>query len=262
MRFYYVSDLHLEFDTIDSKLLAPPAEDRSNDVLILAGDIAPWQTHKMSVLKMLWCVSKSYHHVIYIPGNHEFYHGILSDVLFDLEETLSIEFTNVTMLNNTSIRIDDVYIFGSVFWTDINWSDPVAALQIQRSLADFQCIRTTPNAVLRPLDTYDFNIESTNAYLKFMKDNQDVQKKIVVTHHVPTMIGLQSKYIGSPLNYAFRCTHLDDHLMLGDGPAYWIHGHTHIADTMILGNTHVLCNPKGYPGEISGFDPTRCFEFA
>ena len=37
--------------------------------------------------------------------------------------------------------------------------------------------------------------------------------------------------------------------------ALWIHGHTHTAFDYDVRGTRVVCNPRGYPHETTGFDP-------
>ena len=35
----------------------------------------------------------------------------------------------------------------------------------------------------------------------------------------------------------------------------WIHGHTHTLFDYCVRGTRVVCNPRGYPGERTGFRP-------
>jgi Icc-related predicted phosphoesterase len=45
-------------------------------------------------------------------------------------------------------------------------------------------------------------------------------------------------------------------------PDLWIHGHTHVPCDYELCGTRVVCNPRGYPNEISsdGFAPDLVVE--
>ncbi|MNR64509.1 hypothetical protein D3C85_1871810 [compost metagenome] len=51
--------------------------------------------------------------------------------------------------------------------------------------------------------------------------------------------------------YANNC----EGLMGGDRVALWVHGHSHVAVDYEIEGTRVVCNPRGYPGEETGFDP-------
>ncbi len=42
--------------------------------------------------------------------------------------------------------------------------------------------------------------------------------------------------------------------------ALWIHGHTHTFFDYSVAGTRVLCNPRGTPGETTGFRPELTVE--
>ena len=35
----------------------------------------------------------------------------------------------------------------------------------------------------------------------------------------------------------------------------WIHGHTHTVFDYVVSGTRIVCNPRGYPKEPTGFRP-------
>ena len=43
-------------------------------------------------------------------------------------------------------------------------------------------------------------------------------------------------------------------LMGGDQVALWVHGHSHTAVDYEVAGTRVVCNPRGYSGEDTGFN--------
>jgi Icc-related predicted phosphoesterase len=48
-------------------------------------------------------------------------------------------------------------------------------------------------------------------------------------------------------------------------PEYWIHGHIHTSSGYFTGNTHVICNPRGYAEQTGNhlnpeFDPNLSIE--
>jgi predicted phosphodiesterase len=53
-----------------------------------------------------------------------------------------------------------------------------------------------------------------------------------------------------------------DELVARSGAALWIHGHTHVSQDYRIGNTRVICNPRGYAGyELNpAFDPRLIIE--
>ena len=38
-------------------------------------------------------------------------------------------------------------------------------------------------------------------------------------------------------------------------PALWVHGLTHDSRDYLVGETHIVCNPRGYDDENVRFDP-------
>jgi len=76
---------------------------------------------------------------------------------------------------------------------------------------------------------------------------------VVVTHHAPAAASIAPRFVGKPLNAAFA-SRLDD-LIENGRPSLWVHGHTHSSFDYRLGQTRVLCNPRGYPGENPYFQP-------
>ncbi|HEX7026241.1 MAG TPA: metallophosphoesterase, partial [Gammaproteobacteria bacterium] len=76
---------------------------------------------------------------------------------------------------------------------------------------------------------------------------------VVVTHHAPATGSIAEQYKANMLNPAF-ISEMDE-LVTHSGARCWIHGHTHSRFDYTLGDTRVLCNPRGYPNEVTRFDP-------
>ena len=56
------------------------------------------------------------------------------------------------------------------------------------------------------------------------------------------------------MNGAF-VSNLDEFILDHPQIALWSHGHTHHCFDYTVGDTRIVCNPLGYPGERSGFNP-------
>ncbi|MDX8482282.1 hypothetical protein RFN28_28060 [Mesorhizobium sp. VK24D] len=62
-----------------------------------------------------------------------------------------------------------------------------------------------------------------------------------------------SRFNGDLLNAAYAS---DLSALIEAGrPALWLHGHTHDSCDYQVGNTRVVCNPRGYEDENAAFDP-------
>jgi Calcineurin-like phosphoesterase len=75
--------------------------------------------------------------------------------------------------------------------------------------------------------------------------NSTATHKIVLTHHVPTLMNYPEKYRGDVLNEAFA-TEMNDLIERSDID-YWLYGHTHCnTPDFNIGNTQMLTNQLGY----------------
>jgi hypothetical protein len=76
---------------------------------------------------------------------------------------------------------------------------------------------------------------------------RDPGSYIVVGHHCPSEQSVADMYKGNLLNGAFR-SKLDDFIEARPQIRYWLHGHTHHNFNYWIGETRVVCNPRGYVG--------------
>jgi Icc-related predicted phosphoesterase len=51
-----------------------------------------------------------------------------------------------------------------------------------------------------------------------------------------------------------------EQMILALNPRLWIHGHTHTSFDYMIGDTRVVANPHGYPGENEEFNPSVIVE--
>ena len=84
---------------------------------------------------------------------------------------------------------------------------------------------------------------------------------VVVTHHAPSERSVNSRYASGPYSALDRAYYSDlDDLVAISNAALWIHGHVHTNFDYEIGNTRVLCNPRGYPGENPDWNPAMVIE--
>lgn len=75
-------------------------------------------------------------------------------------------------------------------------------------------------------------------------------KTIVVTHHSPSSMVVGDKHDGQ-----FNAAYTNDWPQLIQEADLWVFGHTHESIDVELGGCRIVSNPRGYPGESTGFDP-------
>ncbi len=235
MIIQYASDLHLEFPE-NKKFLNKTPLQPVGKILLLAGDIVPFAVMDRNG-DFFDYISDNFETTYWIPGNHEYYYSDLSLRCRTLNEKIR---SNVHLVNNITIRENNVRFIFTTLWTKIN---PANQWYIERGMSDFQVIKFN--------DSYFSSFHFTqlhNESLSFL--TQELERSfagntIVVTHHVPTLLNYPQKYKGSLLNEAFAVELFD--LIESKGPEYWIYGHNHhnISD-FAIGKTQLLTNQLGY----------------
>lgn len=239
-----VSDLHLEMSGDMGerflKELKPLA-----DVLILAGDITSAK-HYASLRHVFYDLISRWKHIIYVPGNHEYYRSSPDEVAHNLT-LVRREFPSVSVLENEDVTINGQRFIGGTMWFP-NKPNQSKFVESKRFLNDFYMIRG-----LEP-----WVYEQSNLFRELLRQ-QLRSGDVVVTHHLPTWKSVHKRYAGSDLNAFF----VNDVSALIDErqPRLWIHGHTHTACDYKQGQTRVVANPRGYPNEGgTGFDPEFVIE--
>lgn len=243
----YASDLHLEFRDNTMFLEQQPLL-VCGDILILAGDIILLNERRLEKHPFFdWCASH-YEQTYIIPGNHEYYDGCdLADTLNDYEYYLR---DNVRYVNNKSICMGDLELFFSTLWSPIKEDE---ILSVQMRLTD--CHRIIyKGSHFTSQDYEEVHMVCMSWLSKALKEST-ATKKIVVTHHCPTLRFRDPRFIESDVNSAF-CVSLD-HFIEASDINYWIFGHTHYngGANFQSGSATLLTNQLGYVkyGEHKGF---------
>lgn len=280
MKIKLVSDLHLEFTDIVIE------NNQGYDVLILGGDImiandlhdhpepdipyAPAIIHLLGSRQQaafrfrnfLKRVSDQFPHVIYVAGNHEFYHGKWVQSIQVLRNECA-KFPNVHFLELDAVTIDEVTFVGGTLWTDCNKNDPLTMHVIGDFMSDFRQIRNDELGYtkLRPAHTISRH-RRTLEYIKKVVEGKHDQKFVVVGHHAPCSMSIHEMYRNEHLTNGAYYSDLSEFILDHPQIKLWTHGHTHHPFDYMLGDTRVICNPRGYEGyePDSGWDPDILIE--
>jgi Icc-related predicted phosphoesterase len=81
----------------------------------------------------------------------------------------------------------------------------------------------------------------------FLQENVK-EGDIVVTHMAPSFLSVHEKYKNDMNINGSYASDLSE-LILDTKPELWFHGHMHDSFDYTIGNTRILCNPRGYVGE-------------
>jgi Icc-related predicted phosphoesterase len=255
MKLKVLSDLHLEHCVACQ--VYPVGE---GDVLVLAGDILCAKHFKTDGYihqvydRFLSDCSKNYDKVLYVLGNHEFYGYNYEGAKRKLKDNLP---HNFHLLDNDTITINNWNFIGFTFWTDFRNENALEMMEAAQCMNDYKVIRITPKyRKLNPSDTLAFHKESKKYLLKQLQTlNENV---FVISHHAPSYQSIPQEYRKNS-NGAY-CSNLDDVIVNHPQIKYWAHGHTHNAFNYMIDGCRVVCNPGGYPGQGTGFNPDLYFD--
>jgi predicted phosphodiesterase len=267
MKIALCSDLHLEFEDINLK------NEENAELLILSGDIMiaedlhnhPETSYGMysnvnlqdlgrrqqTALRFRDFLSRcsfQFPHVIYIAGNHEFYHGRWNASLQHLRDECA-KFPNVYFLENDLKVINDITFIGATLWTDCNKGDPLTLHALTDMMNDYRIIRNDEKGFtkLRPAQTM-YRHSQTMSYFKNVLSDRKDQKCVIVGHHTPSHQSVHDKYKGQYLMNGGYHSELSEFILDHPQIKVWTHGHTHEPFDYMIGETRIVCNPRGYSG--------------
>ena len=240
MRIQIMSDLHLEFGGG-----IPRVQDV--DVAICAGDLAPYESGLIERLRDTWWNADE---VIYVLGNHEFYGMNMTEVREEAEHEASIH--GVHLLDPGAVWIDNVRFIGATLWTDFGLYGPGDEFRCRekarKGINDYRGHITVGDlyADLTPEMTQEIHRQEVD-WIDARLCRTEGEKCVVITHHAPTSHSINEKFVGQSLNASYA-SNLDK-MIENWQPTLWIHGHMHDAVDKMLGDTRLICNPRGYSHE-------------
>lgn len=229
-------------------------------------------------------VCTQFPHVVYVAGNHEHYHGDFKYTLGNLKRKLA-RFENLHILDKEVFVLDDTTFIGGTLWTDMNKQDPLTMYHIKSMMNDFRVVQNsntevsfrTEQQIDKPVGMTDDEFlalphekryktvfktrpgkfspdDAVTDHMKMMgyiesvvAENAD-KKYVVVGHHSPSFRSQHDKYKGDDLMNGGYHSALDEYIMERPQIKLWTHGHTHEVFDYMIGETRVVCNPRGYAG--------------
>ena len=246
MKIYLLSDIHLEFTTFN-----PPSLDV--DVVVLAGDI------HVGIEGVEWA-HKTFTDtpVIYVLGNHEYYDSNMQLLYSDMKAATAN--TNVHILDNDVITISDTQFLGCTLWTDFNLHNRSRSAKnlATRYINDYDSIRYgLNNRLLKTHDTLARHVKSVKWLKKQL--SQISNSSVVITHHAPSANSLPKQFVNEEFEASYASSL--DCLVEQSKAACWLHGHIHASSDYMIGQTRVICNPRGYSDHQNPeFDPGMVIE--
>lgn len=260
VRFVVWSDLHQEFGRFDPP--SPESFPGRIDGVLLAGDTDTEMRH----LDFAETVARLYDcPVVLVNGNHEYYGSELT--LFEIEEQRKLADIHargvpVHLLKGDCAVVKGVRIAGATLWTDfaLDPSRVTDAMQCAETvMADYRAIKIDDGGIrpLRANDVLARHREDRTRLWDTLKTPFD-GRTLVMTHHMPVSHAIHPRYASHPLLNAAFANNLGADIAQLEFDA-WICGHSHTIPPVEIasrqGPRSLVSNPRGYPHEITGFDP-------
>ena len=263
MKIAVCSDLHLEFGGIELNNI------ENADVLVLSGDIlcaedlnrrygdigpyARVESHRYIAATVyrdfLDHISLKFPTVIYVAGNHEFYGCKWNKTLDILKEVLD-DYSNIFFLENDIREVGDVTFVGCTMWTDMNGRDPMTLNMIESYMSDFRRITHDQGSYyskLKPMDTVTRH-DKSRKFIEKTVTSDPTKKYVVCTHHSPSFRSIPPEFADQHHGNGAYATVLDEFILDNPQIKMWTHGHTHDVFDYMIGETRIVCNPRGYKG--------------
>ena len=229
-------------------------------------------------------VCKEFEHVVYILGNHEHYSGDVAHTYNTLKYHL--DYGNLHILEKETWKHMGHTFVGGTLWTDMDDSNGLTMSYCQNAMNDFREVLNSNRMVVRNVPIYErnplwtddgrnggqYSKDATGAMINIgykskeeparwtpedsVVDHEkmlayvdhvtrDPGSYVVVGHHCPSELSVADCYKGNLLNGAFR-SRLDEFIEARPQIKLWLHGHTHHNFNYWIGETRVVCNPRGY----------------
>ena len=263
--------MHLEFSDLDI------VNTDNAEVLILSGDIcvaadldmrdrrqteqgfARWRSEMFH--EFFERCAANFPHVIYIMGNHEYYHSDFATALTDVRRKLA-HLSNLDIMERDVKVIGDVTFIGGTLWTDMNNSDPLTLYHMRTMMNDFRVITNSTTPVhfktsegefrtrvgkFSPEDAVTEHVKMKQYIQSVVQGNHDT-KYVVVGHHSPSRLSTHEMYKNDTVMNGGYSSDMDDFIQDHPQIRLWTHGHTHHPFDYVIGETRIVCNPRGYVG--------------
>src|SRR5690606_11212655 len=148
------------------------------------------------------------------PGNHDYYDGVFEDTAGLLRRHLP----GVTLLDNEGVEIDGVRFFGTTLWSDFNGRSATSMNGVRRRTGEYFFVRTRVSAAdgrdtlvkFQPehaLAAHDRALEALLAEVC----SEDGKRRAVISHHAPSLQGLNPFQAGNGLDGAYA-SNLDERI--------------------------------------------------
>lgn len=256
-----MSDLHI--GAKDAGAPRPPGDTEvpDADLCVIAGDVTDGAIEALEWIAQTIALHMP---VALVLGNHEF-HGETWEVARAESRKVANMIVGVTLLDDDVAIIGGVRFIGGTLWSDYQLHSRGDEALRRRAMAAAKRLMPDHSRIdvqapshgvinrrFSPRDAREAHIK-TRAFLDLELAKPFDGPTVVVTHHAPHPLCIHPRFQDDALSPAFASDLTE--LINKRRPRLWVHGHVHDPVDVRVGDTRIVCNPRGYPDQSSGFDP-------
>ena len=209
----------------------------------------------------------------------------LNNLKSKLSRLKNLHILDKEVFKYVSPQDQEEYTFiGSTLWTDMNGRDPLTLFTMKDYMNDFRIVKNSNRSVYRtvplyekkddgsykldekgmmiqsgtkkkeepsrfsPEDAADEN-EKCFGYIKQVISNgKEGEKFIVVGHHTPSHQSCHPRWKHDTIMNGGYHNNYEEYIIDHPQIKLWTHGHTHERYDYMIGETRIVCNPRGYKG--------------
>lgn len=239
MRFYAISDLHVDYEANATWVSKLSFWDYRGDVLLLPGDI----THNLTKLsKTLEALAARFHKVLFVPGNHELWVAHERNPMSSTQKFEQVR--RVVAESGGSMEpfiAHDVTVVPLLSWYDYSFGQP--SPRLREIWADYQACRW-PDFADAPDVAAWFSSFNQSLVTPMSRTVISLSHFLPREELVPVSLSGHRSYLGPVLG----CVPLDK-LIRSLRASIHIYGHSHIRRHLHIKGVTYLNNPLGYPNE-------------
>lgn len=269
MYLFPISDVHIDhnFDAYFAEDYFEEIFDflhEYDEVVVCAcGDIGTRMQGLFWLLKMVEHFPNI--HVVYTPGNHEFYGSSMTVLSYDLAMLGNHLHPRLHILDGEYVfrhTINGVNFIGATLWTDINHNNSHAANVVQREMNDYKAIMNSRGHLISTDNTFNTHCNQRKSMFMLFNRCGREGKMVAMSHHHPI---LPKEPVTDVVSYAY---YSDLSILFNEAdylPEYWFCGHTHQShvrtEKFPSGEVTFVSNQVGYPHQLqTGFSTACVFE--
>ncbi|QYO78337.1 metallophosphoesterase [Devosia salina] len=238
LKLWIVSDLHMD------SLYWVPNRVPQHDVMIIAGDVDKSAGETEQTLLMLARLSPT--PLIFVPGNHDVHDAAINAWDRGNEDLLA---RGIHILSSGQAAvISGIRFVGATLWTDFELVGDRYASEAwaAQHMPEYQHVwKPDGSDTIWPEDTRAAHMQH-RATIEAVLSTPHPGPTVVVTHHAPSPKSIRGRTPGvADASFASDLEGTIERYR----PELWVHGHLHRASDYMVGDTRVVCNPRGYEGD-------------